>query len=123
MSADLTAVGKQFADFYYQTFDGNRANLGPLYRDFSMLTFEGSPIQGTTNILEKLTSLPFQTVKHIVTTMDVQPTTDGKILVLVTGMLQVDDSPNPLAYNQVFHLVPEGTTYFVLNDIFRLNLA
>jgi len=71
-----------------------------------MLTFEGSPILGAGPIVEKLTvrssiipfstsimsfvqSLPFQTVKHQITTQDAQPTTEGKILVSVTGFLKV----------------------------------
>lgn len=29
--ADITAIAKQFTDFYYQTFDSNRANLASLY--------------------------------------------------------------------------------------------
>ena len=29
--ADINAVAKQFTDFYYSTFDSNRATLAPLY--------------------------------------------------------------------------------------------
>ena len=29
--ADINAVAQQFTTFYYQTFDSNRSNLGPLY--------------------------------------------------------------------------------------------
>ena len=29
--ADAATVGNQFTDFYYQTFDQNRAQLGALY--------------------------------------------------------------------------------------------
>jgi len=29
--ADINAIAKQFTDFYYNTFDSNRANLAPLY--------------------------------------------------------------------------------------------
>jgi hypothetical protein len=29
--ADINAIAKQFIDFYYTTFDANRANLAPLY--------------------------------------------------------------------------------------------
>ncbi|RXW22708.1 hypothetical protein EST38_g3152 [Candolleomyces aberdarensis] len=121
--ADINAIAKQFTDFYYEAFDSNRANLAPLYRDISMLSFEGSPYQGGKNIIEKLTTLPFQKVQHKVTTTDVQPssTTEAKILVSITGLLLVDDSPNPLQFTQIFQLVPDGASYYVLNDIFRLN--
>lgn len=38
--ADISAIAKQFTDFYYQTFDSNRANLKPLYvRSLEALSF------------------------------------------------------------------------------------
>jgi len=120
--ADINAVAQQFTDFYYQSFDTNRSSLAPLYRDSSMLTFEGSPIKGAAAIIEKLTSLPFQKVQHKVTTLDAQPSSSvASLIVNVTGLLIVDDSENPLQFSQVFHLIPEGGSYYVLNDIFRLN--
>jgi len=121
--ADINAVAQQFTDFYYQTFDSDRSNLAPLYRDTSMLTFEGTPTQGVTAIIEKLTSLPFQKVQHKVTTRDTQPSSPSvaSLIVNVTGLLVVDDSPNPLQFSQVFHLIPDGGSYYVFNDIFRLN--
>lgn len=86
---------EQFVEFYYQTFDGNRSGLAPLYvrpypvptrpfenvtldlhtdgncefeqRDQSMLTFETSSVQGTAAIVEKLgvCSPPIATDGHI----------------------------------------------------------
>ncbi|KDQ59639.1 hypothetical protein JAAARDRAFT_175095 [Jaapia argillacea MUCL 33604] len=121
--ADINAVAKQFTDFYYSTFDSGRANLQPLYREGSMLTWEGTPIMGAAAITEKLTGLPFERVVHKITTLDAQPSspTMASMIVSVTGLLVVDDSPNPLQFSQVFQLIPEGQSYFVLNDIFRLN--
>ncbi|KAL4065279.1 hypothetical protein V8B97DRAFT_2108732 [Scleroderma yunnanense] len=121
--ADINSIAKQFTDFYYNTFDVNRANLSSLYRESSMLTFEGIPIQGAAAIIEKLTTLPFQKVQHKVTTLDAQPSspTIASLVVSVTGLLLVDDSPNPLQFSQVFQLIPDGASYYVLNDIFRLN--
>ncbi|KAF8256724.1 hypothetical protein EI94DRAFT_1763327 [Lactarius quietus] len=121
--ADINAIAKQFTDFYYTTFDSNRANLASLYRDTSMLTFEGTPIQGSTSIIEKLTSLPFTKVVHKVVTLDAQPSNPSaaSLIVSVTGLLLVDDGANPLQFSQVFQLIPDGASYYVLNDIFRLN--
>lgn len=87
-----------------------------------MLTFESSQVQGAKDIVEKLTSLPFQKVQHKITTLDAQPASpNGDVLVLVTGVLLVDEESNPQQYSQVFHLIPEGSSYYVFNDIFRLN--
>ncbi|KDN53288.1 nuclear transport factor 2 [Tilletiaria anomala UBC 951] len=118
----MEAVADQFVKFYYSQFDSARDQLASLYRDHSMLTFEGSQTQGAAAITEKLKSLPFQQVKHQVDTKDVQPTgADGTSLVVqVTGKLLVDDSPAPLQFTQTFTLNPEGGSFYVFNDIFRL---
>ncbi|KAJ7032507.1 hypothetical protein C8F04DRAFT_1107065 [Mycena alexandri] len=125
MASEIDTVAGQFIDFYYQTFDSDRTGLAALYRDTSMLSFEGAQIAGAAAIAEKLVTLPFQKVQHKVTTRDAQPSsgTVASLLVSVTGLLVVDDSPNPLQFSQVFHLIPEGGSYYVFNDIFRLNYA
>lgn len=62
-----------------------------------MLTFESTQSAGTTNIVNKLVQLPFQSVKHRVTTLDAQPasTTQAAIIVLVTGQLIVTSLFSP----------------------------
>ncbi|KAG9225925.1 hypothetical protein CCMSSC00406_0006453 [Pleurotus cornucopiae] len=121
--ADINTIATQFTDFYYSTFDSDRSGLKALYRDTSMLSFEGAAFQGASAIVEKLTSLPFQTVQHKVTTRDAQPssTSIASLIVNVTGLLVVDGGENPMQFSQVFHLIPEGGSYYVFNDIFRLN--
>ncbi|KAI0792826.1 nuclear transport factor 2 [Abortiporus biennis] len=122
--ADINSIAKQFTDFYYQTFDTNRAALQSLYRANSMLTFEGSQFAGVAGITEKLTSLPFEQVQHKVTTLDAQPsstTGESSLIVSVTGLLVVDGSQNPLQFSQIFQLIPDSGSYYVFNDIFRLN--
>ncbi|KAJ6105668.1 Nuclear transport factor NTF-2 [Penicillium capsulatum] len=110
-----------------------------------MLTFETSSVQGAAAITEKLASLPFQQVRHQIATFDAQPSSEGGIVVLVTGALlvrepttdqvlslhntnrittQVDEEQKPMNYTQCFSLQPDGAgSYFVLNDVFRLIYA
>ncbi|ODV71982.1 Ran GTPase-binding protein NTF2 [Cyberlindnera jadinii NRRL Y-1542] len=122
MSVDFNTLAQQFTEFYYNQFDSDRSQLGNLYRDQSMLTFETSQVQGAKDIVEKLTSLPFQKVGHRITTLDAQPASpNGDVLVMVTGELLIDEEQNPQRYSQVFHLIPDGASYYVFNDIFRLN--
>ncbi|KAJ3021639.1 Nuclear transport factor 2 [Thoreauomyces humboldtii] len=122
--ADHSAIARQFVDYYYNTFDTNRQGLAPLYREQSMLTFEGQPTSGGKQIVEKLTNLPFQRVQHVVSTSDAQPgSPSGSIIVTVTGQLLIDDETRPQFFTQTFHLYPEGTSFFVYNDIFRLVLG
>ncbi|ODV87029.1 hypothetical protein CANARDRAFT_16518 [[Candida] arabinofermentans NRRL YB-2248] len=124
MSVDFNSLAQEFCTFYYDQFDKDRAQLGNLYRDHSMLTFESSQIQGARNIIEKLTNLGFTKVVHRISTLDAQPASEnGDVLVMVTGELIIDDESNSQRYSQVFHLIPDSGSYFVLNDIFRLNYA
>ncbi|CAG7918484.1 unnamed protein product [Penicillium olsonii] len=118
--SNFNEIAQQFVTFYYQTFDTQRENLAGLYRDQSMLTFETSSVQGAGAIVEKLGALPFQKVQHQIATFDAQPSSENGIIVLVTGALLVDEEQKPMNYSQLFKLMPEGTSYFVLNDVFRL---
>ncbi|XP_010478053.1 PREDICTED: nuclear transport factor 2-like [Camelina sativa] len=121
---DPDAVAKAFVEHYYSTFDGNRPGLVSLYQEGSMLTFEGQKIQGSQNIVAKLTSLPFNQCKHNITTVDCQPSGPaGGMLVFVSGNLQLAGEQHALKFSQMFHLISNQGTYYVFNDIFRLNYA
>lgn len=123
--ADINAVAKSFTDFYYNTFDGNRSQLASLYRQGSMLSWEGQQILGSQAITEKLTSLPFAKVQHRTISIDAQPGIHpNSVVVLVTGQLLIDDETNPQFFTEAFTLVSEGgNSYYVYNDIFRLVLG
>ncbi|KAI5656839.1 hypothetical protein M9H77_25632 [Catharanthus roseus] len=130
MEEQIEIVGKAFVDHYYNLFDNDRPSLASLYQPTSMLTFEGQKIQGTEDITNKLIQLPFEQCHHLISTIDVQPSsatdtataTAGGILIFVSGSLQLLGEDHPLRFSQMFHLIPtvEGR-FFVLNDIFRLN--
>jgi hypothetical protein len=84
-----------------------------------MLTFEGQQIQGSAAIVQKLASVG--KVKHDIKTMDVQPSHNPQaIIIFVTGMIAIDGG-NPLHFCESFQLVSAGNSYYVHNDIFRLN--
>ncbi|KAJ6945642.1 hypothetical protein NC651_000643 [Populus alba x Populus x berolinensis] len=153
---DPDQVAKAFVEHYYSTFDANRAGLANLYQDGSMLTFEGQKTQGSQNIVAKLIALPFQQCKHLITTVDCQPSGPaGGMLVFVSGNLQLAGEQHALKFSQVedefsckwdgfsnhlyigiyqfgpseffvhmFHLMPTPQgSFYVFNDIFRLNYA
>ena len=50
-----------------------------------MMSYEGSQHQGQQSIMQKLTTLKFNSIKHDTKTMDVQPSGAGGLLVIVTG--------------------------------------
>eukprot|EP00245_Coleochaete_scutata_P017716 TRINITY_DN883_c0_g1_i1.p1 TRINITY_DN883_c0_g1~~TRINITY_DN883_c0_g1_i1.p1 ORF type:complete len:122 (-),score=16.01 TRINITY_DN883_c0_g1_i1:268-633(-) len=118
---DYDAVADAFVKHYYNVFDTNRSQLFTLYQNESMLTFEGEKMQGPQNIQAKLSGLPGVT-KHAVTTVDCQPSgPSGGLVVFVSGSLRADDD-QPLRFSQMFHLMPtQNGSFYVYNDIFRLN--
>ncbi|CZR61000.1 probable nuclear transport factor 2 (ntf-2) [Phialocephala subalpina] len=119
--ANFTEIATQFTEFYYNQFDTDRKQLAALYRDTSMLTFESSSVAGAAGIVEKLSSLPFEKVKHAVSTLDAQPAPNDGIMILVTGALLVDEEQRPMNYTQAFQLLPDGAgSFFIFNDIFKL---
>ena len=87
-----------------------------------MLTFEGQQVMGTAAIVAKLTSLPFGTVKCEVESSDVQPSAPGSngIIVVISGKLLTEGESHPMRFNHVFQLLPNGTAYFIQNEVFRL---
>ncbi|CAK7351017.1 unnamed protein product [Dovyalis caffra] len=122
-SCHVDVVGKAFVDHYYNLFDNDRSSLASLYQPTSMLTFEGQKTFGVTDISCKLNNLPFEKCKHIISTVDSQPSAfGGGIVVLVSGSLQLPAEEHPLRFSQMFHLIPtQDGFFFVQNDFFRLN--
>ncbi|EUC42760.1 hypothetical protein COCMIDRAFT_7720 [Bipolaris oryzae ATCC 44560] len=116
----LTLAPEQFVQFYYETFDKNRAGLASLYREPSMLTFEQTPTQGSAAIVEKLQNLPFEQIQHRTDTVDAQPSAEDGIMVLVTGALMIGGEAKPMSFTQAFQLKNDNGSWFVLNDVFRL---
>ncbi|KAJ7538697.1 hypothetical protein O6H91_11G059700 [Diphasiastrum complanatum] len=122
---DPDSLAKAFVEHYYSTFDTNRTNLLSLYEDSSMLTFEGEKLQGAQNISAKLNGLPFTHCSHHISTVDCQPSgVPGGMLVFVSGNLQLPGEEHQLRFSQMFHLIPTPQgSFYIYNDIFRLNYA
>ncbi|KQK10125.1 nuclear transport factor 2B [Brachypodium distachyon] len=117
-------VARAFVEYYYHTFDTDRAALAALYGSTSMLSFEGHRVAGAEEIGTKLAQLPFEQCRHSVVTVDCQPTPSfpAGILVFVSGNLRLAGEEHQLRFSQMFQLVPnEHGSFFVQNDIFRLN--
>ncbi|KAF8419286.1 hypothetical protein EV426DRAFT_290125 [Tirmania nivea] len=117
----FTEIASQFTSYYYLTFEEVREKLKSLYRPHSMLTFETNLVVGENKIIETLVNLPLDKVHHKINTLDAQPCgDDGRILVMVTGHLVFEGSDHPQGFSQCFHLIPDGGSYYVLNNIFKL---
>ncbi|GMN49826.1 hypothetical protein TIFTF001_018982 [Ficus carica] len=102
MEEQVDVVGRAFVDHYYHLFDNDRAKLSSLYQPNSMLTFEGQKIQGNDNISFKLIHLPFDQCKHVITTVDSQPSlSTGGIVVFVSGCIHLPSEEHALRFSQV----------------------
>ncbi|KAL3270115.1 hypothetical protein HHI36_009174 [Cryptolaemus montrouzieri] len=122
LNPQYEAIGKGFVSQYYALFDDpmQRPNLHSMYNaETSFMTFEGSQLQGSAKIMEKISNLSFQKITRVITAVDSQPTFDGGVLINVLGRLQCDEDP-PHAFCQVFVLKPLGNTFYIQHDIFRL---
>lgn len=124
-SSSIDQVAQSFVQYYYSAYSQNRPSLAALYQDSSMLTFEGQQIQGASGIIEKLTSLPATPSTPAIDTLDAQPaypTNSGAILIFITGRMQLEAGGQAIRFSQTWQLVPTSTgSYFIHNDIFRLN--
>ncbi|CAF93034.1 unnamed protein product [Tetraodon nigroviridis] len=112
-------IGTSFVQHYYKTFDTDRGQLASLYIDVSCLSFEGFQFQGKKAIMEKLTSLPFTKIEHIITAQDHQPTPDCSIISMVVGQLKADND-HIMGFHQCFILKNTGDSWVCTNDMFRL---
>lgn len=114
-------VVKPFVTTYYKLFDTARASLAVVYSAASTFTFEKNVLTGQDAIIKYLATLPGTT--HKINTIDLQSVSgDTKVLlVFVTGEVTIEGSTNPLKFCQAFQLIHNGTTYYVHNDLFRLN--
>ncbi|CAF1268899.1 unnamed protein product [Adineta steineri] len=122
--ADYKAIGKAFLDFYYGRFDaGPRENVASLYEPVNGMMSFNSPdfAKGAQEIAEKLRSLTFQTIAHTISTMDIQPTYDNCILIIVTGALKADNDP-PMQFTETFLLRFINNSWLIINNVFRLIL-
>lgn len=121
--AGYEVITNQFLTHYYGTFDRNRAELANLYKDTSLMTFEGAQMKGKSAIMEKIMGLPFKVVRHISSTQDAQPVfgVDNNEAVFITamGQLKTDEDP-PHSFTQSFLLRKDGDNFFIANEVFRL---
>jgi len=124
LNPEFDKIGKAFTEQYYNMFDNpaTRPQLQVLYNaEQSLLSFEGQQMQGAAKIMEKLSSLTFQKIAHLITAVDCQPMFDGGILVNVLGQLKTDEDPAH-GFSQTFVLKPVGQSWFIAHDVFRLAL-
>ncbi|KAA6386504.1 MAG: hypothetical protein EZS28_017967, partial [Streblomastix strix] len=117
-------IGQQFAQHYYASLDGNRDQLAPFYIETeqakSQMTMEGDVYIGP-KALEKWKSLP--QLQHQVKYCDVQGGPGGSIFVFILGQIILAGQSQPVQFAESFFLMPNGTSYYISNQVFRFAIA
>ncbi|KAH8502163.1 hypothetical protein H0E87_016801 [Populus deltoides] len=110
-------VGNVFAEQYYNTLSKSPELLHNFYNDLSLISRPG--LDGS-EIKKLILSLDYKNCVVEIQTVDSQESYENAVMVIVTGFFAGKDSDRK-RFTQAFFLVPQedGTTYFVLNDIFR----
>ncbi|KAE8312112.1 hypothetical protein BDV41DRAFT_539795 [Aspergillus transmontanensis] len=127
--SDYGSIAKSFVNHYYGTFDdkNTRSTLTSLYRPDSYLVWEGQPYQGPESIMAVLCQTVLSIVRRQFTAIDAVPTSNSGVLVVATGLLQVDNGHDkPLKFSSTFLLQPtpgQASGYFIEGQITRLDLA
>ena len=86
-----------------------------------MVTYNGKEVVGAEMLAQHLMSLTFKTVNFGTPNIVSHPDTYTKgILINVTGSMSVDGSQVPILFGHFFRLVPSGSAYQVVNEIFQL---
>ncbi|KAJ0469630.1 putative nuclear transport factor 2, NTF2-like domain superfamily [Helianthus annuus] len=124
---DPDALSKAFVEHYYSTFDTNRAGLANLYQESSMLTFEGQRFK---DLRTSSTSSPLSPSSSAntasppsIASPPVPPVVCLFLLVVIFN-LPVNSMLLSSVRFEMFHLMPTPQgSFYVFNDIFRLNYA
>ncbi|KAF8520151.1 nuclear transport factor 2 [Hysterangium stoloniferum] len=121
--ASVSDIATQFAQYYYGLMDTDKSKLATLFRPQSMLTWQDELLPTGEEAIMKLQTLPFTKTVHKIGNISAQPaspTSPADIIVQVIGTITVDDNTLGLQFSQLFHLIKEGDTYYIFNNIFHL---
>ena len=112
-------VGEAFVKKYYALFESNQTQaMINMYHANALLTYEDTKVMGQSAIRDILVNkVTSQSIEHVVTKCDCQPTPDGGVFIMITGMLKTGDHVHP--YNEVFVLKPDNGSYLVFHHLFR----
>ncbi|MEU6786359.1 ketosteroid isomerase family protein [Nonomuraea angiospora] len=105
---------------YFYTLDNNLPDPGRLFRESTVITFNGETLVGKDALPDYLASIlakyNWSYSAHTVH-VDAHPLADGTILALVNGHRMVNGQNQRFA--QTFILVQDGDSYYVAHGIYQ----
>jgi hypothetical protein len=118
------AAAQAFIKFYYPTLSKDCAKLAAVYKDKSTLTW-GNPdgksvdLVGPKEIGQRLMAFSKTKPEHKISSVDVQTLDNNRLLVMVTGDVNMNGSA--IKFAQTFQLIPtDQKSFWIFNDIFRV---
>ncbi|EKU20076.1 ran protein binding protein, partial [Nannochloropsis gaditana CCMP526] len=123
-------VGRRFVLTYYPVMSKSAEDLIKFYKEDSCFshvpeTEEGQDSKaavGLEEIRARIEALNLGGAVVDIRSVDVQPSKDGAVLVLVQGLMRRRSAPAPSAFVQTFFLAQQENNeahYYLLNDVFR----
>ncbi|KAG9131498.1 hypothetical protein Leryth_024955 [Lithospermum erythrorhizon] len=137
MAMDPDTVSKAFVEHYYTTFDTNRSGLAGLYQEQSMLSFEGQKIRKNILTNSYSNNANIRSPPLIVNLRDLLEECSSSFPGIFNSKANntlsnspslcflKSDFPFDIPFSFImFHLIPTPQgSFYVFNDIFRLNYA
>ncbi|MDX3103437.1 ketosteroid isomerase family protein [Nonomuraea angiospora] len=116
---DVRQKAYEFIDSYYDVFKTARANIGSMYRENSVLNYDGDEAVGPAAIVDALADVAnWDYASRLV---DIMPQADGTAVVLVTGALTLPSWDGAVsAFAETFVLMQDDDgSYYADYDTFR----
>ncbi|KAL0737509.1 hypothetical protein Bca4012_013719 [Brassica carinata] len=122
-SVDAHIVGNTFVQRYYPHLYENPAEGYKFYLEESVLGRPGPDgemvsVKSLKAINDQIMSVDYQNSKIEILTADSQASLNNAVVTLVAGLVIGKDGERR-SFTQSFFLVPQNSSYFVLNDVFR----
>ena len=119
MSFDET--GRGFAEQWRACFAGERGHLAGVYGPTSLLTWNGTQLQGVDSIMNHLLNLNTGAVIYGTVDIDCHPLQNNGVMIVSNGELKMNEEDHSLSFNDVIVLaVSDAGQYYVANQIFRI---
>lgn len=116
-------AAEKFSKLFYDTLQQRRHMISTFYMEDATLVWNGNAVRGKNAVTQFYEQLPSSKIE--LKTLDSQPVlgiavnNQTTILVHIGGTIIFQDKPSSTFF-QVFMLTAEGTSWKILNDVFRL---
>ena len=120
--AKADEMAKNFVGAFYPSLDNaaTRGQLSALYKDVSCLTVGQDLFKGSQHIAHKTHYLPQLVASNAraIEGVDAMPSPAGGYFIYVHGILQLAGEERKSRFIDVFHILPEGASFWVCYFMF-----